>query len=276
MKNIKHTYTLIGICLSAVVLAVTLINNNLPSKPGAGSPEIKNSQAQKNYVPTFNWDDYDTLLKQYVYLEIKSGIQTHVIDYHALGDTPEFMSINAALTDFEPVFNTRNEKLSFYINAYNYYAIKLIVDNNESESIKNIGSILNPVWKYKAGVIGGEKITLDFIEHKILRAMNEPRIHFAIVCASLSCPDIRQEAYSANTLDAQLDDQSIKFLKNPTKGIKVSSGKVEISRLFKWFSEDFGNIRHYIQQYHSVNTKDEIGYLPYSWELNSKTGHSAK
>ena len=107
------------------------------------------------------------------------------------------------------------------------------------------------------GVVAGKKRTLNEIEHEILRKMGEPRIHVAIVCASVSCPDLRAEAYTVEKLDSQLDDQLTLFLANPKKGLHIDKkGYLYMSSIFKWFAEDFetkGGVRKFLAPYAPKN-----------------------
>ncbi len=167
--------------------------------------------------------------------------------------------------------------MSFYINAYNIFAIHLVLSEWPVESIKEVGPFYLPVWRVKAGQLDHTPVTLHHIEHQVLRPMKDPRIHMAIVCASISCPDLRNEAYTAAALDQQLDDQTERFLKNPEKGIRLSEGHISLSKIFSWFEDDFqdfdgplGFISNYIelplieQPLHTV----EYMFLDYDWKLN--------
>jgi hypothetical protein len=170
------------------------------------------------------------------------------------------------------------EKLAYWINAYNAFTIKLIVDHYPVSSIKDIKKgipFVNSVWDLKFFSIGGEGMDLNFIEHQILRKeFDEPRIHFAIVCASISCPKLRNEAFVAGKLEQQLQDQAIDFINDPRKN-KLSADVLQISSIFKWFEADFakkGDIRAFISKYfkQTINPKAKVKYLDYDWNLNGK------
>ena len=162
------------------------------------------------------WGDYAGLLERHLSQNSQSGITLSWLDYPAVAQDPAYRKVVNGLKEFSPErLRNRQEKLAFYINAYNILAIKVVLDHWPVQSIKDVGSWFSPVWKRQAGQIGGKTVTLDEIEHKILRTMAEPRIHMAIVCASLSCPDLRNEPYSAARLEEQLEDQTGKFLNNP-------------------------------------------------------------
>jgi len=175
------------------------------------------------------------------------------------------------------------ERLAFLINAYNAYTVKLIVDNYPVKSIKDIGSILSTPWKIKFFNLLGESKSLDNIEQDMIRKnFNEPRIHFAVVCASIGCPALRNEAYIAASLDQQLEEAAINFLSDKTRNRYVSASKMlEISSIFIWYGNDFtkkyGSFVSFIatritadvdQQNTIQNNKATISYLDYDWSLN--------
>ena len=158
----------------------------------------------------------------------------------------------------------------------------MITDHYPIESIKDAGSLFKSVWKQGAGKVGGKERTLNDIEHEILRKMNEPRIHVAIVCASVSCPDLRLEAYTLEKLNEQLDDQMEKFLQSREKGMKLDGKKnrVYLSSIFNGIEEEFeskGGVLNYISQYVPAeekkalnNYKKKFLYMDYNWKINGR------
>jgi hypothetical protein len=226
---------------------------------------------------SFDWSDYSTLLKQNVVKEQRSGILTNLIDYDSISTDPKFSGLLERLAAFDPSNLKGKEKMAFYINTYNLFAIKLVTEHKPKNSIRDIGSWFSPVWQKPAAMLNTKTINLDTIEHKILRKMGEPRIHFAIVCASLSCPDLRTEAYSADNLNNQLDEQTRDFLSNTGKGIHIRGEEIYISKIFDWFDKDFAadqepaNILKYIAQYNiEVGRFTDYSTLDYNWELNKQ------
>jgi hypothetical protein len=228
-----------------------------------------------------DFSGWDALLKKYVKTTTIDGVTLNSVAYKSLKGNPEFEKVisglkTASLDDLK----TKEEKLSFWINVYNVLAVKVVVDNYPVKSIKDVGSLFKSVWKRKAGVVAGKERTLNEVEHEILRKMGEPRIHVAIVCASVSCPDLRKEAFTAERLDDQLDDQVKKFLENTGKGMKIDEKKkrVYVSSIFKWFDEDFepqGGVTKFISRYASPSRKKsfekyggKLKYLDYNWDLN--------
>jgi len=222
-----------------------------------------------------DWSDYAALLKQYVSTEQRHGVQLNWVGYSKIAKDPRWPRIIKQIETFSPkLLATDQERLAFYINAYNIMAIKVVVDNWPLESIKDVGNMLWPVWKRVAGKVGGKEVTLNEIEHEILRPMGEPRIHFAIVCASTSCPDLRKEPFAVDKLDSQLDDQVSQFLNNTKKGLNQKSDGIRASKIFSWFEEDFGGepgIKKFIHHYKPLPEGSSIeADLPYDWQVNGE------
>lgn len=173
---------------------------------------------------------------------------------------------------------SENEKLAYWINAYNAFTVKLIVDNYPLESIKDLNPTIaiptvSTIWTKKWFQIGGEDFSLDQIEHKILRKdFEEPRIHFAVNCASFSCPPLRNEAFVAERIDAQLDEQARQFINDPVRN-KIESDQVIISKIFSWFKGDFTEnktIVEYLNQYSKtkIDAEADVDHMDYLWSLN--------
>jgi hypothetical protein len=220
-----------------------------------------------------DWNDYRAVLT-HVKPGTKNGVKLMLVDYPALKANGSLDKAYQALSSFDPKhLSGRDEQLAFYINAYNILALKTVVDHWPVDSIKDIGSLLSPVWDKPAGELGGKTVSLGEVEHKILRPMGEPRIHLAIVCASVSCPDLRDEPYIASKLSMQLDDQAQRSLDNPGKGLIVGKDKVQVSQIFDWFEKDFaagGGVIAFIKRYQpnlpDLKIKTNIDY---DWTVNS-------
>jgi hypothetical protein len=163
---------------------------------------------------------------------------------------------------------SNSETKAFWINAYNAYTIQLILDNYPTKSIKD----LNDPWDQPFFEISGKTMSLNTIEHKILRPMGDPRIHFAIVCASESCPKLLNCAYDAKSLSKQLDQAAKEFINDDSKN-RLTATKIKISKIFKWFKSDFpkGNaFITYLNNYSTLKISPEtkITYQNYNWSLN--------
>ena len=159
----------------------------------------------------------------------------------------------------------KNDKLAYWINAYNALTVNLILDNFPIKSIKEIKNR----WGKK---LYNNKYSLGDIEHKILRKMNEPRIHFAINCASKSCPKLLNESYNGRKLEKQLVEVTKAFLCNPKKNV-LKNNQVYLSRIFLWFSKDFGTKKekiNFISKYSGIELiNPKFKYLEYDWSLNN-------
>lgn len=163
---------------------------------------------------------------------------------------------------------SKNSVLAYWINAYNAYTVKLILDNYPIKSIKKIDS----PWDKQFFTLGNKKYSLGEIEHKILRKMNEPRIHFAINCASFSCPNLANEAYTETALEKQLETAAKSFVNDKTKNT-ITADKAEISSIFDWFSGDFktnGTLINFLNKYSTtkIDKNAKVKYKEYNWNLN--------
>jgi hypothetical protein len=172
-----------------------------------------------------------------------------------------------------------DEQFAYYINAYNAWTIKLILSAYPGiTSIKDLGTFWKSPWQKKFVRIDGDMLTLDHIEHQILRPrFKDPRVHFAINCSAVSCPPLRPEPYLGNLLDLQLDQATRSFMNNP-KSYRLKGNVFYVSRIFKWFAEDFNNdVLGFYSEFARGDLKKklaekkdviEIKYLNYDWSLN--------
>ncbi len=220
--------------------------------------------------PVVDHSSYDRLLKKYV-------TDKGLVNYKGFkADEKEFNQYLALLSKNPPAANwSKNEQMAYWINAYNAYTIRLILDHYPVQSIKDIGSsiqipFVTTPWAAKFFSIGSEQMSLDNIEHGTLRKKyDDPRIHFALVCASMSCARLRNEAYTAAKLESQLDDQGRDFVNNPAKN-KVGKQNAQLSRYFDWYKGDWTkngqSVAKWVNRY-STTKMDEnarITYLDYN------------
>jgi hypothetical protein len=179
---------------------------------------------------------------------------------------------------------SKSEQMAFYINAYNAFTVKLVIDHYPVPSIKKIGGILSSPWKMKFFRLFGREMTLDEVEHTILRKKyKEPRIHFAVNCASIGCPALRAEAFVGSRLDEQLAQQTQLFLRDKSRNyIDDAKNKVFLSKIFNWFEEDFtangSSVQSFVATFMTDDPKIQeklrknaydISYTDYNWDLNS-------
>ncbi|HKJ25707.1 MAG TPA: DUF547 domain-containing protein [Myxococcota bacterium] len=209
------------------------------------------------------------------------------VEYAALRRDPDWRRLVAGLDASEPPAPAaRAETLAFWIDVYNVLAIDWIVREGPVASIRDLGSWLRPVWKRPAGRVGGREVSLDEIEHHILRPLGEPRIHFAIVCASTSCPSLQREPFRAADLDRQLDARARTFLADPRKGLALerAAGRARVSKILDWFAADFGGRDGVVAfvaahappdsaAWLSQHTGDvELAWFDYDWRVNAIPG----
>ncbi len=214
-------------------------------------------------VSNFNHDAFDSILKKYVSREGNvnySGIKSN------WGSLRAYI---ASLGQSLPTATwSQEEKLSYWMNAYNAMTIDLILRNYPLESIKDI----KDPWDQRFWKLGNKWYNLNEIEHEILRKMGDARIHFGINCASFSCPPLLNEAFRPSKVDAQLDMLSRKFINDPTRNT-ITSDRVEVSKIFTWFAKDFktdGSLIDFLNRYSttSISENARVRYRDYDWTLN--------
>ena len=219
---------------------------------------------------------FDALLKKHVNSKGLVDYKGFKADEKAFNQYLDLLSKNPPAASW-----SKPEQMAYWINAYNAFTIRLILNHYPLQSIKDIGSkiqipFVTTPWAAKFFSIGGEKKSLDEIEHGTLRKQfNDPRIHFALVCASISCPRLRSEAYTADKLDRQLDEQGKDFLNNPAKN-KVSKASAQLSKYFDWYKGDWNDngqsVVKWVNKYASTKLHPDanISFLDYNWNLNEQ------
>jgi len=206
-------------------------------------------------------------------------------DYASIQTDQRLTAYLASLAELKPdALPSRNEQLAFWINAYNAFTLKLVTDHYPVKSIRDIPHPgLPSTWDLPVALIGGRTYTLNEIEHVIIRpTFKEPRVHFALVCAAVSCPPLRAESYSADRLDAQLSDQARLFLAAKNR-FDATERRAELSSIFNWFATDFGDkpaaLLAALAPYAPVAVQKSletnpgqwsITYLDYDWALNDR------
>jgi hypothetical protein len=207
------------------------------------------------------------------------GKRLRVVDYGAIPRDPDYGLALAELAAARPEEMSRDERMAFWINAYNLLAIRLVIDRYPIDSILELGSDDVDVFEMEAGTAARRLVTLGEIEHVILRRQFEdPRIHFALVAAAASCPDLR--FYERARLDVQLEAATRAFLADEDRGVRFVRNGVHVSELFHWFHEDFEprGVAAFIRAHAPagvvarVGDRDdhEFGKLPYDWRLNDR------
>ncbi len=254
-------------------ITLSLQSCNLLSAAGVSSQgqpikEVKAglTSTTANSIVNVDHSQWDKLLKKYVNNE-------GLVDYKG------FKSDNAKLDVYLKMLSEQNpsndwsvqELLAYYINLYNAATVKLIVENYPVKSIKDIDG----PWTKGRVAVGNNNLSLGGIENGILRKMNEPRIHFAINCASISCPKLLDEAYTAAKINEQLERVTIAFINSAENDISANNPR--LSSIFDWYQKDFKvngkqDVIGYINQYSKtkINRGVALTYKNYDWNLNEQ------
>lgn len=235
-----------------------------------------------------NKDDQHLLFTQI----LKDYVHNGLVNYKKLKDDKRLNEYLKQLENTNPDNLIReNDKLAFWINAYNAFTLKFIIDEYPVESINDLhwgglylGSVLGTtVWDDEKIIINGKRLSLNNIEHDIARKkFNEEKVHFAMVCASYSCPSLRKEAYEGFKLSGQLNEQAQLFFNDETKNkFNLKTRTASLSKILDWYSSDFGkndqSILLYVSQFLETDIADDIkkntsqwkiDHLSYNWDLN--------
>ena len=245
------------------------------------------SQALSQTLPVTFWDDYQAILDEAVEVGVYEGphgdYQQNSVDYKKIKDDSglhsRFEEQNQLLARLSQVVLDRftdDEKLAFWINAYNYFTLYDVKNHYPIKSMKDLG------WKSKRFLVAGKKYSLDDIEHGIIRGLNVPEIHFAVNCASVSCPTIAKTVFHPDTIRERLGELTKNAFKSP---IHIQVGKrflsnaklISVTKLLKWYEKDFGRneqeVLRFIHKYSPTAFKSINSYkasLNYDWGLNTK------
>jgi len=260
--------------------AATAATSGPPGAPEARRPPMQAAVAPASAAPAraaFDHSAWDRLLATYVDAEGR-------VAYRDLKerDRPALDAYLEQLARANPASWPRSEQIAFWLDAYNAGIVSAVLEGRTPEPA--LGRVkLFKFWKFR---VAGKDRTLDEIEHMILRRnFGEPRIHFALVCASSSCPRLRREAYRADRLEEQLEEQGRDFVNDPRRNvIDPESHVLRLSEIFKWFHEDFekaaGSVPRFLARYVSSDaarnwlqrTDVHPSYLDYDWTLNVQPG----
>lgn len=233
-------------------------------------------------------------------------VSTHVVngqvDYKGLKADPQvldrYLATLATVSAVQHQTWTEPQQLAFFVNLYNASTLHLILDNYPVKSIKDIGSLFKGPWDQPVVRVFGQTVTLNTLEHAILRKQyHEPRLHMALVCAAKGCPPLRNEAYTAERLNEQLDAQARTYLASPA-GLHLdrAGAVVQLSSIFKWYGADFikafaarltagsftdaergslGFVSGYLSPSDQAFVRTgafKLRYLDYDWSLNERSG----
>ena len=211
----------------------------------------------------FNHSAWNQLLTKHVTIDGRVNYEGFRNDKGILRDYLTSLGANMPSESW-----AREDKLAYWMNAYNAMTVDLIVRNLPIESIKEI----DKPWNQRLWKLGDKWYNLDEIEHQILRKMGDARIHFGINCASFSCPPLLNSAFTSENVEKQLDGVARTFV-NDTKRNQISENNIKISKIFSWFAKDFktdGSLIDFLNRYSetTINSKARKSYMDYDWTLN--------
>lgn len=213
---------------------------------------------------------------------LNSRVRDGRVNYAALKRDPArldaWLALAAGVSESEFKGRPRNERLAFLINLYNAATLRLILDHYPVSSIRKIGPVWDPnkAWKLPVAKVFGRTVTLNQVEHEMIRPVfEEPRVHFALVCAAKGCPPLRSEAYAGARLDAQLEDQARAFLSQKSKNAADPAARTaRLSPIFKWYMEDFGgskpSVLAFVRRWLPVEPGWSVEWADYDWSLNEE------
>ncbi|WP_114008148.1 DUF547 domain-containing protein [Cohaesibacter intestini] len=221
---------------------------------------------------------FSTLLARYV---VKTGDGSTRVNYRGLqAARPQLQAYLAQMQKVSVPTLSNNAAKAYWINLYNAKTLDVILEHYPVQSIRDIklgGLFASGPWKKELVTVGGKALSLDDIEHEIARATwKDPRLHYGFNCASIGCPDLRQEAYRGKAIDKQLDQAARAFVNHP-RGIKAGGNGVTVSSLYKWYKSDFGSANqmraHWLKYANpSLQTRlqknSKINDYQYDWSLN--------
>ena len=242
----------------------------------------KHSSASTKKINHQAWDKF---LNSYV-IEYKDNINRVAYDSVTTADKQSLVDYINALQGIDIHSYNRSEQLAYWINLYNAVTVKVILDHYPVKSIRDIdispGFFADGPWGKKLLTIKQQAISLNDIEHRILRPIwDDPRIHYAVNCASLGCPNLRTRAYTASTVNEILDLAAREYVNHP-RGVLIDDGTLFISSIYSWFQSDFGGnekaVIQHLKKYarpHLSNQLDKIDFIngdDYDWALNDHMG----
>lgn len=266
-----------------IIPAVTLALFSATTASAGKPVYVGVKQTGRLSIDAVDHSDWDQLLKQYVN-------DDGMVDYRGWkANAADLRRLNQYLSHLSAAnlqaSAAREAKLAFWINAYNAVTIHGVLREYPTTSIRNHTARLwgYNIWKDLQLYVGGKPISLDAMEHEILRKMSEPRIHFAIVCASISCPRLLNQAYRGDELDSQLDRNARDFFsRRQNFQHDVGRKQVRLSAILDWFGEDFGSDESAVlrriagwlptpQATEAARAGDvRVSYLDYNWDLNKQ------
>jgi len=251
-----------------------------------GAPAAKLWPYWQKYDPNsstvIDHTEWDRILHRYVTTDAPSGINRFHYSSVSAADRLALKSYLRKMQDVKVTTLNRSEQEAYWINLYNALTVDIVLDHYPVKSIRDIdispGFFSNGPWDAKLLKIEDRKVSLNDIEHRILRPIwQDNRIHYAVNCASLGCPNLQPTPYTAENIDKMLDKAARDFINSP-RGVSFTDGKIVVSSIYFWFKADFGGsekgILHHLRKYLSpknlekLNSRSRRMTHQYNWALN--------
>ena len=276
----------------ALALLLCLLTALLPNPalgqyhddPGLDAYSRSWSASDEDNTAAIDHQRWQALLDRYLVTDTSDGI--YRFDYVATSDADyqSLLGYLEQLQSIDPLDYSRAEQMAYWINLYNAQTVEVILREKPRRSIRSTGSgwLPNGPWDEQLMTVNRRPLSLDDIEHRILRPLwRDPRIHFAVNCASLGCPNLHPKVFSAATLEQQLQQAEQEFLSHP-RAIRIENGKLILSKIFKWYREDFAQNETALLAWLAARAPEELARrlaewngplrYRYDWRLN-KTGN---
>ena len=262
---------LLGACATAKIEAAFI--PKAEALPGWSAHDATSTAAIDHAV-------WDAFLKTYLKTD-STGLNRVAYAAVSAEDDRDLRAYITSLESIEISAYNRNEQFAFWANLYNALTIRTILDHYPVPSIRKIGGggpLSTGPWDQKMTTIEGRDLSLHDIESRIMRPIwNDPRVHYAVNCAAIGCPNLRMTAFRGATLDADLDTQARAYVNDP-RGVEISDGKLKVSSIYAWYAEDFGDtdatIIAHLKQYAEEDLKQQLAGISsinsyaYDWGLN--------
>lgn len=274
-RSIRNTLIFFSLLTATIVVGLFLL------RPPAAEKDAYWEQADNNSLQIISHELWQQTLDDYLITEHISGINR--VDYEALKDdgAEELNQYLSRLAEIDPRSFTHVEQFAYWVNLYNALTVKLIADSYPINSITKLGN--SPIafgpWDDEIITVAGKALTLNDIEHRILRPIWEDyRIHFAVNCASLGCPNLLAEAFTADNQERLLEQAAKDYLTHP-RGLSLEGSTLYLSSIFDWYKNDFGNTQNerletlsrHLPEPLASQVKDHSGAIEYryDWQLNA-------
>ena len=271
----KVNYAIIALAIVVIIVAIKGYQFYQSISPNPIEHWQASNEQNKQSIDHHLWEVF---LAKHLHENVSKGIYQFDYDKVTALDKKNLSQYLEHLQGIDPRVYRKNVQLAYWANLYNALTIDIVLKHYPIESIKDIGNGITGPWNMKLINIAGQPLTLNEIEHGILRALwQDNRIHYVINCASVGCPDLPKYALVGKNIEQQLEQAAKRFI-NQTKGVEFVGDKLIISSIYNWFKKDFANndseLLSHLSQYANAELKTQLmSYqgdidYQYNWELN--------